>query len=290
MLPIGNLIQKSKNLETEIDTLQMFIEEIDEKYGEKSSLIARKNGRGGYEYSKKIITADGSKKEVYLPVSAKKEIEDLAYKNYAKRRLIDAKKEKHFVQDELELRQSESHVSMYLRSHPGVAQLLQNKNILQFNESLTEEETERRLQAILWNKMAYPKSTENSRNLTIPTGVPNLYVRSKSEALIVGRFEYFGVAYHYEELYVSDKNVWLPAGISFHPDFKCINIRSGKVFWWEHQGQWDNPEYTRNLAKREAYLYSMGLVPWKNLIITTETADEPLDLDWVDWIIKYYLL
>ncbi|MBO7392365.1 MAG: hypothetical protein J6U77_07685, partial [Verrucomicrobia bacterium] len=73
-------------------------------------------------------------------------------------------------------------------------------------------------------------------------------------------------------------------------DFKCKNMRTGKVFWWEHQGKWDDPGYVSGLPAREELLYKAGLVPWKNLIITTETQDLPLDLQWVDEIIRFFLL
>lgn len=286
MLTIGNLIKKQTDLEQEISKLEAYVE----GNSSKGSLISRDNGKGGYEYSKRIIDSSGQKKEIYLPRSAINETKALAYNGYAKRRLMDARKEKRLVDEEIEMMQSESHVSRYMRMHPGVASLLEGYRDSNFSEMLSASEEEVRARAKAWNKEKYNRSNEHPEDLTVPTGVPGLFTRSKSEALIIGRFEYWGVAYHYEELFVPDKEIWLPAGIVFHPDFKCINFRTGKIFWWEHQGQWDLASYTRNLARREEYLFNMGLVPWKNLLITTETEAELVDLEWVDYIIKHFLL
>ena len=161
------------------------------------------------------------------------------------------------------------------------------------DDDLLASDDEIRQKAEAWKNIPYKRSQTNPEWLKYPTIIKGLQVRSKAEADIIGRFEHFGAAYHYEEYFDIPEhllNLYRRNSFDIHPDFKCKNMRTGKVYWWEHQGQWDNPKYVADLPAREELLFKAGLVPWKNLIITTETQELPLDLQWVDEIIRFYLL
>ena len=203
--------------------------------------------------------------------------------------LKDARGEKSALDHLVRFYDQERRVTEYLSLHPGVAAVLQNDP--NFQTSVLENDLQKK--ADQWKNAPYNRSTYNPNELKYPTIVPGLLVRSKAEADIISRFEYFGAAYHYEEEWEIPEHLITLYGrnnFAFHPDFKVKNMRTGNVFWWEHQGGWDNPKYVANMARRETDLFRMGLIPWKNLIITTETLAQPLDLLWVDEIIQFYLL
>ena len=62
------------------------------------------------------------------------------------------------------------------------------------------------------------------------------------------------------------------------------------MFYLEHLGALDKQGYIEEWNKRQFQLAKAGIIPWKNLLITTETRDQPLDINWVDDLIKFYLM
>ena len=289
MFSIDNLRQRCSVLEKEIHDLKTYINNIDPA----ECLVARKGNNGSFYYYKRSKDQDGKRKEEYLPQSSDNEIRRLAYSSYARCRLKDASSEKRTLEALIRFLTQESHVSQLLTVHPGVAAALSDWLAARDDNSMSASEKELREKAKIWTHRPYKRSTSNPNELKYPTIVPGLNVRSKAEADIISRFEYFGVAYHYEEEWEIPEhliNLYGRNSFAFHPDFKVKNMRTGNVFWWEHQGGWDNPKYVANMARRETDLFRMGLIPWKNLIITTETLAQPLDLLWVDEIIQFYLL
>ena len=109
------------------------------------------------------------------------------------------------------------------------------------------------------------------------------YVRSKSEALIADRLFARGVPYHYEPM------VMLTGRPTLCPDFYVLNKRTRENFFWEHLGMMDDPAYcNRNMKKIRDYM-DMGYIQGKDLIITYETKEYPLDTNYVEKIIKRLL-
>lgn len=159
----------------------------------------------------------------------------------------------------------------YLIKHPGAAVLVEP--MLRKRSRQLEE----------WKIAPYPRSQEFPEDLIYPTIIPGLMVRSKAEADILSRFEHFLVPYHYEDELREGYTV-------IHPDFTCRNVQTGELFYWEHQGKWDDIGYVQRVNKRNILYSQMGIYPGVNLIITTETENHPLDLQWVDQLIAYYLL
>ena len=289
MFSIDNLRSLSKTLEKEIQLINNHIANMDHS----TALVVRNSKFDTLIYAKKFKDAEGKWKEEYLPQSAENEIKKLAYQKYAVERLKDAKNEKRAIDHVIRVLSSESHVERYLQKHPGVHAMLKDWLHVKGDRNLMASEDEIRRMAEAWKNTPYKKSQNNPEYLKYPTVVKGLKTRSKSEADIVSRFEHFGVAYHYEEEFELPDymtNLYRRNTFAIHPDFKCKNMRTGNVYWWEHQGQWDNPSYVADLRAREEILFKAGLVPWKNLIITTETLDMPLDIQWVDQIIQFFLL
>ena len=101
-----------------------------------------------------------------------------------------------------------------------------------------------------------------------PMGV---LVRSKSEALIAGILELYGLEYQYE------KRMTL-GGRSFYPDFTLANVLSGELIYWEHFGLTHDSEYRKVMAEKLAVYEEHGILPWKNLIITFDSEDGYIDM------------
>lgn len=109
-------------------------------------------------------------------------------------------------------------------------------------------------------------------------------VRSKSEKIIADTLEKNGVPYKYEY------PLKLQSGIIIYPDFLILNKRTRKEYYLEHLGMLDNPEYLENAHRRIRKMQKQGLVIGKNLLITTETHKEPLDIKVLNSIINEYFI
>ena len=108
------------------------------------------------------------------------------------------------------------------------------------------------------------------------------HVRSKSEVIIADRLNLADVPYRYEYPYTFERN-------PIYPDFTVLNKRTLKVFIWEHMGMMDMADYaTKAMEKLEMYA-RYGYFIGKNLILTFETSTKPLDMQYVDSLIKEFV-
>ena len=96
-------------------------------------------------------------------------------------------------------------------------------------------------------------------------------VRSKSEMMIADYLHEHNIPYRYEaSLQLHIKVIY--------PDFTIVNPYTGEIFYLEHFGMLDNPDYANDMVKKiDAYLEA-GYVPGFNLLFTYETKDEPFNL------------
>lgn len=85
-------------------------------------------------------------------------------------------------------------------------------------------------------------------------------VRSKSEQLIAEQLLSCGVPFRYEQVVHID-------GLSYSADF-TFRDRDLKPFYWEHAGMMNDPRYLNRHCRKMDSFESIGIVPWKNLIIT----------------------
>lgn len=110
-----------------------------------------------------------------------------------------------------------------------------------------------------------------------------VYYRSKSEMLIAQVLTSYGIQFKYEaELQVNGK--WM------YPDFVIYRPKDGKIFILEHFGLMQNEEYRyKCFSKLEDY-YQEGYVLWDNLILTFDKPGGAMDLDFIDKLVKLYLL
>jgi len=108
-------------------------------------------------------------------------------------------------------------------------------------------------------------------------------VRSKSEKIIADTLFRFEVPYRYEY------PLELKGYGTIHPDFTVLNTESREEFFWEHLGQMDDEKYVRDALIRIHFYERNNYLPGKELIITSETKNMPLDMRVVDCVIQRFL-
>jgi hypothetical protein len=110
-------------------------------------------------------------------------------------------------------------------------------------------------------------------------------VRSKSEVIIADRLFHAGVPYKYEWPYSLDGGI-----TTIHPDFVALNKRTREEILWEHCGKMDDSKYCAGMQQRLEDYSRYGYFPGKRLILTYESSVKPLNTEYVDKLIKEFLL
>ena len=109
-------------------------------------------------------------------------------------------------------------------------------------------------------------------------------MRSKTEILIANALNKFGIPYHYEcPLYLEGYGI-------VHPDFTALNIRLRKLYYWEHNGMMDDPDYLENALYRITMYEKNDIYPGDKLIITHETSTRPINSKSIEAMIQKFLL
>ena len=74
------------------------------------------------------------------------------------------------------------------------------------------------------------------------------------------------------------------------PDFTILNKRTGKTYYWEHLGLMDVEDYCQTAIKKIECYEKNRIYPGKQLILTYETKDHPLNIRIAERLIKEYLM
>ena len=117
------------------------------------------------------------------------------------------------------------------------------------------------------------------KTVTTKSGI---MVRSKSECLIADALYNQKIPFRYEQVHRI-------AGLRVSPDFTILNPRDRKtIVIWEHFGLMEDGKYANSVrAKLGSYLEA-GFIPGKNMIMTFEGRDWPLDINYVLLLISYF--
>ena len=131
-----------------------------------------------------------------------------------------------------------------------------------------------------WARAEYEKSEMYPEYLIHRTSL-GFNVRSKSELLIIEQLIDYGVIPRYEQvLYLGHKTLT--------PDFTFID-RDGNEFYWEHAGRMDDERYQVNHKRKMQVYETIGIVPWRNLIVTYD-IDGHLNLPMIKSIIEHEVI
>ena len=130
-----------------------------------------------------------------------------------------------------------------------------------------------------WENEDYP--TNPYPKMTGIKSALGVEVRSKSEAYIASRLKERGLPVRYEcELQLRNGPIY--------PDFTILDPRTERIYSWEHLGMMDDEDYAKNAAHKVSEYAAAGYYLMKDLIITSETKNRPLDFGLVDHLIEYY--
>lgn len=106
------------------------------------------------------------------------------------------------------------------------------------------------------------------------------FVRSKSELNIANSLYKAGIPYKYE------CPMTLKNGIVYYPDFTILDVNNRRIVFWEHRGMMDDREYAKNAVRKQKEYIKNGMVFGDSLIITEETAFDPLGTDEIKAIVE----
>ena len=76
--------------------------------------------------------------------------------------------------------------------------------------------------------------------------------------------------------------------MTLYPDFTVKHPVTGEVYYWEHFGMMDEPNYCKKACSKLQLYSSHGILPTVNLIMTFESKKHPLSSDMIEEIIEYY--
>ena len=131
-----------------------------------------------------------------------------------------------------------------------------------------------------WLNEPFQSNPNHLENLKI-SAANGLLVRSKSEAFIASELYAAGIPFRYECLLI------LNNGNALYPDFTILNPYTKEIVIWEHFGMMEDEEYSKlAMIKTKDYI-SNGFIPDRNLILTYETKNAPLDFGLVKKKVKY---
>ncbi|MDD2484330.1 MAG: hypothetical protein PHQ50_04850 [Eubacteriales bacterium] len=130
-------------------------------------------------------------------------------------------------------------------------------------------------------------AASGKKNSYYPEGLLHLTangekVRSKSEALIAGLLHSYHIPYKYEEELMLEERI-------YYPDFTIRRPKDGKIFYWEHFGLVEDPEYARKMDRKLSDYRQSGIAQWDNLIASYDMAGA-IDIQIIQNIAKAFLL
>lgn len=109
-------------------------------------------------------------------------------------------------------------------------------------------------------------------------------VRSKTEKMIADKLFLKKIPYVYEAKLKLKKNHVI------YPDFTMLNVRTREVFYLEHFGMMDNPEYCKKALEKMDLYDENQIYVGKNLLPTFESNLKPVNMKQIDLYIKRFLI
>lgn len=223
---------------------------------------------------------DGQKSRKYLKKNEIKLIRRLAQKEYAKKVLKLATEYNTKIQNLNNKDPLEEIMQLYLN-------MSSDRRVLIEPYTLTDESYSK-----MWNeknqseieRYASERKLFNRQENAIINTDRGEQVRSKSEKIIADKLYRMNIPYCYEcPLYLKGYGV-------VHPDFKVLNVRTRKSYYWEHLGMMDKEDYIRKSINKIETMEKNGIFPGKQLILTCEMEGHPLSTEMLELTIRQYLL
>lgn len=229
--------------------------------------IAKTDKRVRYYYKK----SSSSKKRKYLKQEEHTLIAQLCQKDYDERVVKAAKKELQILKQMYEAYPAVKAEDVYEKLH-------RDRKVHVMPIVLSDEEF-----VADWEAVEYQGNTYMFGNSDYYTERGER-VRSKTEILIANALNRNNIPYRYEyPLYLSGYN-------TVYPDFTVLNVKKRKEYYWEHLGMMDEPSYVEKALNKLRMYERNNIYPGDNLILTHETAANPIDSRSIEQMIQHYLL
>ena len=251
------MLNEKKRLEQEIKSIDLEMKKLPQK-----KFYCAKNGKN-YKWYESV---EGVGR--YIPKKRRSYAEKLARYKYLQALRQDITKQIKAINTFLKYQNSENGLAQKMLENEAYAELLKP-----YVKTMSEELLE-------WQNASYSTNPLFPEALVCRTKA-NVFVRSKSEAMIASMLFSRKIPFHYEELLLVGDD-------SYYPDFTIKHPITGEIYYWEHLGMMDDLKYVhKNLAKLQHYAMN-GIVLGVNLIITYETKEHPLDILQVERTLECY--
>ena len=127
-----------------------------------------------------------------------------------------------------------------------------------------------------WGDAPFTQSDYHPENKNVRTSRGEL-VRSKSELLIIEDLYRYEVPKHYEQVIETN-------GVRFIPDF-TFEDANGELFFWDHFGMMDYPDYAEHNINKIERLNNAGIVLGDRLIVSFDRNGK-INMGMIEAIIK----
>lgn len=205
---------------------------------------------------------------IYIPKSNESLIQALSQKKYLTCLLEDYQNEKYAMDAYLKTHK-DSKVNKLFQTTPELTKFLSCPT--HSNSDILQE----------WINEPFPTNPNHPENLIHLT--PNGHsTRSKSEAMIAMSLFNNNIPYRYECKLILNN-------ICIYPDFTIMHPITYQIYYWEHFGMLDDPDYYNSFCKKINLYTASGIIPMQNLIITTETINTPLTTLNIQKTIDFFL-
>ena len=270
------MTNEQRYFRTQVELLEQLIQKIErnQEHRLNRTLRVSKNGTNYRYYQRFPKEVDPSGKYHYIPKENTELIRQLAQQEYEESFLKKAKGLLSNAKGHLKSYDDRPLRELLHKQHPGRQIFI--TPLLQDDDTFIEQ----------WLQRPYGPGTISDASITFQTNRGEK-VRSKSEKIIADYYDRMNIPYLYEyplQLH-ADSRV-----ITLHPDFTVLNTRTREQFFHEHFGMIDNPEYADNLLKKLELYAKNQIYPGVQLLITMESRNHPLNTDYLETLLKNYLL
>ena len=252
-----------------------------------------------FSYSKKTGN------QVYIRKTDKDQLAWLATNQYETKLKTSAEKEKHQIDNCLEILSKDPDSSDVNKASEKIPEEIK-RHVM--SSELTREGYAKKWQE--GNSVVRKRRTHKQDDYHKFKTLRGDYVASKSEVIIADRLFVKGIPYHYEVAFTPEATVDLSRPVynefgmiagyevigfspfdedTLHPDFYVLNTRTRKAYFWEHLGMMDNPEYCWKNFNRFMRILDAGYIIGEDLVVTHEDKKHPLMTEDIDRIIEKYL-
>ena len=252
------LLKRSKQIDLQLNTIQQNLNKLP-----NGDLHCTHNGPyiKWFNHYKGNIT--------YIPKKSQGLAEQLAIRKYLSTLIAELKNE----QDSID-----AYINCINKYRGHADKLLQEDSC--FQSLLTPYFSSHNKDIADWLSEPYETNLSHPEHLIHKT-IAGYFVRSKSESLITSALYTNHIPFRYEcALHLGE--------ITLFPDFTILHPKTHNIYYWEHFGMMNNSDYTKASYKKLQLYSEHDIIPSRNLIMTFETPDNPLDYETIDHTIQFY--